>query len=472
MKYKLTILILIAAWIPPIHAQEPWSLEKCINYALSNNIQVKQQQLSVDLSKENLLQSKGNVLPDLNANGTHVYNFGQTVDRYTNAFANNRVQSNNFYMSSNVNLFSGLRNYNNIRKNKLELEASKFDLDKIKDDISLQIATAYLNILFNIELLKVAQDQIDVTKQQLERTKKLVEAGADARGKQLTIEAQLASEEMQAVDAQNQLDLSYLLLSQLLDLPTPAGFEIEKPEINMTGESLGLIQPELVFSNAVANRPEIKSAETRLKSSEMSVKIAKGGLSPSLILSGSIGTGYSEARQEFAGMRNTGRTDTLGFYLGNPITFPEQEYLYKKVPFGSQLKDNLNESIGLYLSVPLFNRFQTKNQISGAKIAMKNAGYTLEWNKIQLNKTIQQAYADATAALKRYQAAQKSVEALQESFKYAEQRFNVGMLNPTDYNDAKNKLTKAQSDLLQAKYNYVFRKKILDFYNGNPLTLK
>lgn len=476
MKYKLPLFVLIILCASLIQAQELWSLEKCTGYALTNNIQIKQQQLNVELSKEDLLQSKGNLFPDLNANATHVYNFGQTVDRYTNTFANTRVQSNNFYLSSNLVLFNGLQSFNNIRKNRLDLQASRYDLDKIKDDISLQIATYYLNILFNIELLNVAESQVEITKQQLERSRKLVEAGADNKGKQLTIEAQLASEEMQVVDAQNQLDLSYLMLTQLLDLPSPKGFDIERPEIDITRENLELITPELVFNTAVTNRSEIKSSEIKMKSSKLTVDMAKGALSPSLMISGSIGTGYSEARQDYNGMRSTGINDTLGsINIGGSdyyIVSPGQEILYKKTSFGTQLKDNLNESVGLYLSIPLFNRLQTKNQISKAKIAWKNAEYTLELNKIQLNKTIQQSYADATAAFKRFQAAQKSVEALKESFNYAEQRFNVGMLNPTDYNDAKNKLTKARSDLLQAKYNYVFRKKILDFYYGKPLTLK
>jgi len=476
MKYKLPLFAIIFFCVIHTQAQELWSLEKCISYALTNNIQIKQQQLSVEMSKEDLLQSKGNLFPDLNANATHVYNFGQTVDRYTNTFAKSRVQSNNFYLSSNVVLFNGLQSFNNIKKNRLDLQASKFDLDKIKDDISLQIATYYLNILFNIELLNVAQSQVEITKQQLERSKKLVEAGADSKSKQLTLEAQVASEEMQVVDAQNQLDLSHLMLTQLLDLPTPKGFDIERPDIDINRENLELISPELVYTTAVTNRPEIKSSEIKLKSSKTTIDIAKGALSPSLMLSGSVGTGYSEARQAYNGMRSTGVNDTLGYIniAGSDyyLISPGQEILYKKTPFGTQLKDNLNESVGLYLSIPLFNRLQTRNQISKAKIAWKNAEYTLELSKTQLNKTIQQSFADATAAFKRYVAAQKSVEALKESFNYAEQRFNVGMLNPTDYNDAKNKLTKAQSDLLQAKYNYIFRKKILDFYYGKPLTLK
>ncbi len=476
MKIKVTIItIIICLAYLQARSQQIWSLEQCIEYALKNNIQVKQQQLNLEIAKEDLLQSKINLLPDLNANATHVYNFGQTIDLYTNTFATERVQSNNFAISSNLVLFSGLQQFNNIKRNKLLLNASNFDLQKMKDDIALQIATAYLGILFNMELLDIAQKQVDITKQQVDRTSKMVEAGTVARGNQLTIEAQLASEEMQVVDAQNQLDLSILLLTQLLDLPSPKGFMIEKPQINIAQEVLSTQTPESIYNSALVNRPEIKSAELNLKSSKINIAIAKGAISPTIAISGSYGTGYSEASKRLKEVQPTGTNDTLAYInvlgVDYPVTTPHYNTTYEKTPFSTQINNNQNKSVGLYLSVPIFNRFQTKSRIAKAKIAYKNAEYMLDYQKNQLNKTIQQAYSDATASLKRYTAADKSVIAYQESFNYAEQRYNVGMLNPVDYNDAKNKLLKSQSDLLQAKYNYVFRKKILDFYLGKPLTL-
>jgi len=455
------------------NAQKTWSLQNCIDYALANNISIKQQQLTGQLAKINLLQSKAGILPGINGGASHAYNYGKTIDMYTNQFASNTVQSDNFYLSSDVTLFSGFQLLNNIKQNKIDLQASQYDLDKMMNDLSLNISTAYLQILYTIELLNNAGNQLGITNQQVIRTKKLVDAGTLAKGTLLTLEAQAATEDLAVVNAQNNLDLSYLTLAQMLDISAVDSFKIEIPKLDVPAESSLLTKPEQIYSFALGKQPEIKSAELKVKSSEISLSIAHGMRSPTLSLRASYGTGYSGASKRLKSFQMS--VDTIGYTVQSPpvyVVAPGYTYEYENTPFKDQFTDNVNKSINFNLSIPVFNGWQTNTAISKAKIAIQNAEYSLQTTKNTLYKSIQQAYADAVAALNKYKSSQKSVEALKESYKYAEQKFEVGLVNTTDYNDAKNKLAEAESNLLQAKYEYVFRLKILDFYMGKPIELK
>ena len=452
-----------------------WTLEQCIDYALKNNISVKQSELNTELSQINLTQSEANLLPNLNGNFSHNYNFGRTVDRFTNQFATQQVLSQNLYLSSDFNLFSGLQNVNTIKENKFNYLASKYDVDKMKNDISLSIASAYLQILYSIEGLDNAKNQMGITSAQVDRTKKLVEAGAAAKGTLLDIQSQLATEELNVTSAQNNLDISYLSLAQLLNMPSAEGFTIVKPEIAIANEALLTATPSQIYSTAISNLPEIKSADYKVKSAEKAMDVALGGLSPRLTFSASYGTGYSGASKQLASTPTITGAEPNGDFIYNgttpvPVYTPSYSNLeYETIPWADQYKNNVNKSFGLNLSVPIFNRFQVKSSIDKARIQKLNADYTVESTKLQIQKNIQQAYADANAALKKYASTQKALEAMQESYKYTEQKFNVGMVNTTDYNTAKNKLTTTQSQLLQAKYEVVFKKKVLDFYQGKPL---
>jgi outer membrane protein len=472
-KHFLAFLIALFLFFS-VNAQKTWSLQNCIDYALANNIQIKQQQLSEQLAKVNLFQSKAGILPGINGGISHAYNYGKTIDMYTNQFASSTVQSDNFYLSSSVTLFSGFQLLNNIKQNKIELLASQYDLDKMMNDLSLNISTAYLQILYNIELLNIAENQIGITNQQVIRTKKLVEVGTLAKGSLLTLEAQAATEDLAVVNAQNNLNLSYLTLTQMLDISAVDSFKITIPLLELPAESSLLTKPEQIYSIALEKQPEIKSAEMKVKSSEISLSIAHGLRSPALSLRATYGTGYSGASKRLKGAQVNG-LDTIGFIEQAPpvyVVAPGFTYQYENIPFKDQFNDNVNKSISLNLSIPIFNGWQTNTAISKAKIAIQNSEYTLQTTKNTLYKSIQQAYADAVAALNKHKSSQKSVEALKESYKYAEQKFDVWLLNTTDYNDAKNKLTEAESNLLQAKYEYVFRLKILDFYMGKPIELK
>jgi len=448
-----------------------WTLQQCIEYAIKNNIQVRQIQLNSELSKVALSQSKAAILPSLNANASHSYNFGRTIDPFTNTFATDRVLSQNFSLSSNVTLFGGLQTYNTIRQNQMNYLASRFDVVKTTNDISLSIATAYLQILFNEELRNNTQNQLNITLAQVNRTKILFDAGSVAKGTLLDIQSQQAGEELNLINVQNQLDLSYLSLVQLLNIDSVNNFSIIKPILAEPSETILTTNPAQIYSAALTRQPEIKSAEFKVLGSERGLNAAKGGMSPRLILSGAYGTGYSGASQRFVGAPNytfspNGNFTSKGDTVYGPLIINEREV----TPFNVQVNDNVNKNIGLHLTVPIFNGLQTRSSVSRAKIQVEISRLNLELEKNNLDKAIQQAYADANAAFKKYVATKKALEAMKESFKYTEGRFNVGMLNANDYNDSKSKLTKVESDLLSSKYDYTFKTKVLDFYMGKPLT--
>jgi outer membrane protein len=327
-------------------------------------------------------------------------------------------------------------------------------LNTIRNNISLTVALDYLQILLNKELVASTGNQLSITRQQIEKTKKMVDAGSVARGNLLQIEAQAAQEELQLITLKNQLDISYLNLTQLLELKTPEGFEISIPDIRVDTNSVIDGNIEGIFEAAVGTRPEIKSSEFQLISSEYDLKIARGSRSPQLSFNHSFSTGYSSIRQKLLGI--------------DPVEGP----LYGKYSFADQVNDNINYGLGFSLSVPILNGWQVNKNISNSKLMIRNSQMTLEGTKKQLYKNIQQAYADASSSLKKYRASMKAVVSMEESFRYTEQKFNVGMVTPVDYNAAKSQLLSAQSDMAQAKYEFVFKTKVLDFYKGLPLSLK
>lgn len=466
--FRIIILLLASH---TISAQKVWTLADCINYANENNIQIKQTELGVDLNEGNLKQSKAALLPKFSAGASNVYNFGRTIDPFTNQFATERVRSNNFYLQSSVVLFSGFQNINAMRQANYEYLASKLNVDKMRNDISLSISLAYLQILYNKELVEIAKNQAEVTKGQINRTEKLVNAGKLAKGSLLDIQSQAATEELQLVNAMNQLDLSILNLKQLLDLNSQEAFDIVKPTIDPKENMLSGTTTD-IYNTAVAAQPEIKSAEYKVQSALAGYSIAKGAVLPSLQLSGSYGTGYSGASKVLDNVGYSGM-DTIGITTtGERVIAPRMDYNYKLKGFDAQIKDNLNKSIGIYLTIPIFNGLQVRNNMNRARINKLNAEYNLLLAQKQLQKSIEQAYADALAALKKYQATTKSVSALKESFRYVQQKFEVGMVNTIDFNVSKNNLAKAESELLQAKYDYVFRVKVLDFYQGKAIVLE
>ncbi len=464
-------LILLLGFSAQSQESKIWTLEECINYALENNLNIKKQALIIDNQNEILSQSQFEILPNLNGFVSHGYNWGQRIDPFTNEFATDRVRSNNLYLSADLNLFSGLQQINTIKKNKLGLMAAQYDSDAYRDEISINVATAYLQLLFYIESVEIAKNQLGITDLQVNRTGKLVDAGTLAKGDLLTIEAQQASEELSLVNSENNLELAKLTLTQLLELSSFEGFEIERPELGLIEGSADLLTPDKIYTTAIDLRPEIKSAELNVESSERDLDIARGSLYPRLSLSGSWGSGYSGANQ--VGKDPFTTSVPFAYTASNETVYVDQQgyQSYSAKAFGDQLNDNMNETIGLNLNIPIFNGWRSRSSIARAKIGIENANLDLQLKKNNLYKTVQQAYNDASSALNKHKASLKKVEATSESFKYSEQKFNVGLINSVDYNNAKKENNNALSQLVQAKYDYVFRMTVIDFYLGKPLTL-
>ena len=452
MKRNLLIIVALSLLLEPVllSQQKVWSLEECIRHAIDNNIQIKQQVLQTENQKNTLDLSKLKLLPTLNGQVSHNYSFNRSLNQTTYQYVNQNALNDQFYLGGSLNLFSGLQNYNTIKKNSYELQASEQDLQNIKDNIALNVALGYLQILLNKELVTAADEQLKITLQQIEKTKKLVDAGSSARGNLLLIQSQAAQEEVQLITYQNQLDISYLTLTQLLELQTPTGFEVVAPQISIDTNAVITGNIDEIFAVAKGTRPEVKSSELKLSASESDLKIAKGGRSPQLVMNHSFMTMYSNVNKKIISL--------------SPLT-------YGGYPFADQLNDNKNFGIGFSLNIPILNGWQVNKSIANSKIAIENSQYVLEGTKKQLYKNIQQAYTDAVAALKKYSASMKAVISTEESFRYSEQKFNVGLVTPVDYNAAKTQLLKAQSDLAQAKYEFIFKTKVLDFYKGIPITL-
>lgn len=419
-------------------AQKTWTLEECIKYALDNNIQIKRQEIQTEISKNNFNQSKYSILPNLQAGGTRNWGFGLHVNPYTNQLTDDLVVTDNYYIQSTVMLFNGFQQINTIEQNRYLLDKSLQDFEKAKNDITLLIATAYLQILSDEENLVVTKQQVELSHQQTEKMLKLFEVGSNSKGDLLVMQASEANDKYNYVTAKNNLNISYLTLSQLLELKSPEGFNIFNPD----SISINIVDlpntVDDVYKEAVAKLPEIKSAEFDLLNNQKGLTITRGQLSPQVSLSGDYTTGYA-----------------------NDIP----------LSYGTQLSDQKYKSVWLSINIPIFNRFQTRTNISNAKLKIADSQYNLEQTKKVLYKEIQNAYTDAVAALEKYNSSNESVNSNSEAFKYSQQKYDVGLMNAVDYNLAKTNLIKAKSDLIQAKYEYIFKTKILDFYRGLPIVL-
>jgi outer membrane protein len=416
------------------------------------------------------LQSYTNILPDINGNVSRNYRFGRQIDPFTNDFILDNSKSDNYSISSNISLFNGLQNFNNIKSNQFAELAAIQNVEKEKIENTFSISSAYLEILFQKELLEVAINQKEVTELQVDRTDKLVKAGNVAKGDLLEIQAQLANENLNVTNTQNALNLSILNLSQLLDLDSTANFDIFVPDTIDPNITIDIPSVTFVFEDALEYLPHIKSAEYQLLSYEKKLAVQKGRRSPMLYLSGSIYSGYSDQRTLYN--INDPYEQEIGYIQGDPSqvvvspSFGTEEYSYSE-----QFKDNIAQSLSIGLNIPIFNRWEVNNSISMAKIQLDDSKLELDQVKQQLYKNIQQAHNDALSAREKYNSAIEAVKSNRESFHYTEQKFTVGMVNSVEYNIAKNNFIRAESDLLQAKYEYIFAVKILDFYRGIPITL-
>lgn len=420
--------------------RQPWTLQQSIEYALTRNIRVMRSQLDLEQSRNMVNQSRAALFPTLNAFGTHSYAFGRTIDPVENRFVEQTIQTNQFSLNSDVTIFSGLQNQNQIRQSRLLAEANLAALEQARNDVSINVAGNYLQILLNKELLENARFQLNTSDEQLRRTEALLQAGAVAQAAFLEIRAQFATDELAVINAENQVDLSKLQLMQLLTLPYDPEFEVADPEV---AEVEGLQLPATasqVYEDALVTQPIIRSMSYSLRSAQLGETIAKGGNFPSLSAFGNVNTYYTNRLDEF-------------------------------FSFTQQLDNHLGQNLGLRLNIPIFNNWRVRQDIQNSVIQRKNAEINTLETENNLRQEVEQAFLDAKAASKSYFAAQNQVEALQESFRATEQRFNVGAANAVEYNVSKNNLNRAESDLIRAKYDFIFRAKVLDFYQGKVLSL-
>jgi outer membrane protein len=450
---------------------QSWNLQQCIDYALKNNLSLKQSQINTDINKVNYNQSKASILPSVNAGGNHTYNMGQTIDRYTNKFANSTVLSENFYAQAQVTLWSGMQQYNNVKRNQYTLMSSQETYEQQKNDLALNVATSFLQVVYNTELLKVSEQQVKISQQQLDRTQKLVDAGATAMSSFYDIKAQLATDQYGLVTAQNNYNLALLALKQLLYLDSLNSFTIEKPAFELTAADLAAYQPSDIYQTALKTQHKIKSAEYSLMSAEKNLSYSRGRISPSLSFAGTLGTGYSGLDKTIVSESISGIQDA-GLYTqsGEHVYAPTFNTVTKNTAWGKQLDNNLNKSLAFTLSIPIFNGLSTYSGVQTAKLQMLNNKYGYDIAKQQLYKTIVQAYADAQGALNKYTSAKVAYETSMQSFGYAEQKFNAGTINSFDFNNSKNRTLKTETDMLNAKYDFIFKLKVLDYYQGKPLT--
>jgi outer membrane protein len=435
--------MLLLALFASLHAQELWTLEKCITYAHQNNIQVKQSELNTQYQENNLKGKKNSRLPNLNAQVSQNQNFGRSLT-YLNTYQNVNSAQTDFGLGTQMTVFQGMQISNAVKKTELDLKASIEDLAKAKDDLSLNIASTFLEILFAKEMVKVSEDQIGITKQQLQQSQEKVNAGSLAKGALLEIEAQLAREELNLVDAKSQLQLAKLKLAQMLELVYTESFDVEIPTLPEVGAQASVLAAQDIYLTALKQRPEVKASEYRYQSTEYQLKMAKSLYLP-----------------------------TLTFYANYYNLYNNQYKDVNRDPinFSDQLSNNARKGLGLQMNIPIFNRMQSRVQVDNAKIQVLNTQLELEGTKKILRQDIETAQTTANTSFNRFKSSEKAVVSMQEAFRYSEEKFNVGMVNAVDYNTSKTSLLKAQSDLLRAKYEFIFRSKILDFYQGIPITL-
>ena len=460
----LSWLLLFPAFL---QAQNTWSLEECIHYAWENNLTIKQQELGVRQSENIHFQSKMAFTPSLSARVSENINWGQSVDLSTLTILNH-VRSSNTGVGiyADMDLFSGLQRLNTVKQEKSKWHIAVEEVQKLKNDISIEITRSYLNVLLAGEILQAAIQSRESVAEQRNRTKKLVDAGGQPLSALLEIESQLATEELQVVEAQNNLRTYYLVLKQLLDIPASSDFQILIPQ-DEDFPSMDPVSVEEMFYTSL-NLPQIKKTEYGLEQRKHELAIAQGGRYPRITLSVGYSSFYSDAnkrRKPDPDPDDNGDDDTNG---GGGL---DDLFGNTSADFWEQMKNNNNPSIGLSMTIPIFNRWQINTSVKNAKLGVEMAQLEMENAKQLLMKEVQQAANDATSTYLRVEAAEKNMLAMEESFRYVQQKFDIGMLNGTDYIVSKTNLFKAKSNYIQAKFEHVFKLKILDFYKGIPITL-
>ena len=414
----------------------PWTLAECVRHAQENNLTLKQTELQVKQRELQLETAKGNRLPQVSGSVSENFSFGRglTAD---NTYSNTNTTSTGLSLGTSVPVFQGLRISNNIKESELGLKAATADLEKAREDMSVAVAQAYTQILYNMELLDVALSQVEIDSMQVVRLSALLENGKASSAQVAQQKAALGQSRLSATQARNNLNISLLDLSQLLELPDPEGFSIVRPEVPIDGILLG--NPEDIYAEAIENKPSVRAEMLRLDATEFSIKSAKGAFLPSISASGGLGTNY---------------------------------YTMSAAPsavFFDQIKNNFSQYLGLSLSVPIFSGFQNRNQVRAAELARTNQRLLLENTKKNLYKEIQQAFYNAVAAAEKYRSSGDALASATESFELVKAKYENGKANITEFNESRDSWLKAESDLVRSRYEYLYCAKLLDFYRGRPL---
>ena len=440
---KYMILALCIVHCALLEAQpHQWSLRECCDYAVEHNISIKQQQNQRRQQELQLSTAKNSRLPDLSASANQNFSFGRGLTA-ENTYSNTNTSSTSFSLGTSIPIFTGFQIPNQIKLNQLNLEAATADLEKANNEIRMQVAQAYVQILYDMEIAEVAHRQIGIDSAQVARLQAFVKNGKASEAELSQQKATLANSRLTATQADNNTRLAILTLTQLLELPTPDNFSIVRPNLD---EIVGLVEldrlvtPDQVYAEALGVKPEILSQQLRLKGTEHSIKIAQAGNYPTLSLSGGLGTNYYT---------------TSGFKSDN---------------FSTQLKNNFSQYVGLNLNVPIFNRFQTRNNIRSARIDLENQQLQLENTKKTLYKEIQQVYYNALNAQTKEKSSKEAVNSSKDAFTLMQAKYENGKATITEFNESKNNYLKSESDLVQARYENLYQHALLEFYRGKELS--
>jgi len=453
-----------------------WTLQECVEYALQNNISIKQTELDNQLSEIDKKDAFGNFLPSINGSASHSWNIGLNQNITTGLLENQTVQFTSVGLNAGIDIYKGLQNVNRLKRARLSMIASQYQLTKMRDDVSLNVANAFLQILFNKENLKVQKEQLQNNEKQIERTTELVNAGSVPRGDLLDMKATVASSQQAVIIAENTLLISKLSLAQLLQFEDFQNFDIAEDDYEVKDSETMLQTPSEIFEKAKETRVELKLAKANLDVAEKDVAIARGAYQPTLqgFYSFSSRAAYSD--RVVGVTENTANPTTpIGFVQGTNQVVVQPNYspiLGGPAPVFDQFSDNKGHSFGVQLNIPILNGFSARNNVERSRVALDRSKIAYSQQELDLERNVYTAFTDAKGALKSYESALAAVEARTEAYNYAKEKFDVGLMNAFDLNQAQTLFVNAQSEVLRTKFDYIFRVKVLEFYFGIPITQK
>jgi outer membrane protein len=450
-------------------ADSVYNLQQCIEIAIQNNLTVKRSELDMERSRIYWQQQRANLLPTLNGGINHSLNNGRSIDPFTNTYLNQQITSADYRADASLILFNGMAIQNSIKRTALAYQAGKMDFEQAKNDITLNVITTYLQVINNTDLLTQANNQLNVSKQQLQRLQVMNANGAVKPSDYYDVKGQQSTDQLTVINSKNALEASKLNLLQLMNVPYTRTFTVQRLSAAELPANKFAQNAEQVYDAALQSLPLVKAASLRRESAEKQVKVTKGILYPTLSLYSGLATRYSSAARR-ASLVDSVEVRT-GAYVktpsGNQAVYTyEQVFANQRIGYYDQFKNNYNTQAGISLQIPILNAFQKRNNVALAKIDLSEARYVEESTRVQLRQNVEQAYINMNSAYERYQILTEQVDAFAESFRTAEIRFNAGVLNSVDYIVAKNNLDRANNNLINARYDYYIRTKILDYYKG------